>query len=910
LISELENEISQKKFALSVFWNDEDASLKVHDPNYISNPQFRASVDKALALQGAIRGREISISHLKVKLQEKLSFALPAQMDNGEDSSGAISHLKTDQVFRDDMGDSEEMKHPSTDVPRFMSSLKEDPNKFLERPILIATFALPLSGNTVYIVDPIKAFFADSSVRAHIRNFGFITFDFVVTVEVSATMFHYGRLLLAMVPNTPRNPVYNEYAINPLRRENKLRYLSQTPGAQTLDVRLNKPASVKMPLVGPAPVARLFNNSVSTITTGVDFDDLVGRLTFTLDNLTPIRCASQTPSEPFVFIRAHCENVKLGCSTGTLMDVPAQCEEVPAQMADERETGPVTRVSSALIPISRALESVPWMAPFARASTMILSGINHVSAYLGFSVPIMNHEPTRVKSQPFINGALAVGYSTADRVGLDPKGELTVDGRCAGVDCDEMQISHLCAKEGLLTRFSLNNSTGVNTPIIKFAVNPRMGVEESTGVVQPTPMAWISALFAYWSGTIKFRFDFVKCNFHKGKIKFDFEPNITGEAAMVYGTGFNKRFSFVVDLQETDSITLCVKPTYHKQWLRVPSINSATNSIVVGNGPIVNTAEKWRDSIGVLTVSMLTKFQTPDLDDMDILVFVSSDDIVFNRLTVANLPSRVFPSSGFFVDGELVSEDVKEDDVDVPAQMEMDSNNINSQEVSCIELNPAPMSDIGKFDWYFGEQIQSLRYLLKRFVTTVARNPGNIASGSKLLTLSAPILPTLDASFAYKTPDGPVLSVFDYIRRAYMCCSGSVRKRFYLTGFDNAARTDSVRVSLNRPETVQVAPTFTGALGNQDVFSFVDGTVSYVLGTNTGMEVEFPFYTNNTFCYPCNPDPQPSGDVMMDPLTSRNYTLTYGTNYATTTNTRIIVETAYGEDFNLYRFIAAPPYEA
>ncbi len=141
-----------------------------------------------------------------------------------------------------------------------------------------------------------------------------------------------------------------------------------------------------------------------------------------------------------------------------------------------------------------------------------------------------------------------------------------------------------------------------------------------------------------------------------------------------------------------------------------------------------------------------------------------------------------------------------------------------------------------------------------------------------------------------------------------MCLSGSVRYRYYPVCMDPITRLDQVRVSLDVEDNSTGYATISAALSPPDIRAYLDGTSTYIFQTNTGVEVEYPFYTNNTFGYAYHTDPFPADDPMMNPIASRKAYLNMITTAATNINTKFVSDISFGEDFNLYRFIAAPPY--
>jgi hypothetical protein len=163
-----------------------------------------------------------------------------------------------------------------------------------------------------------------------------------------------------------------------------------------------------------------------------------------------------------------------------------------------------------------------------------------------------------------------------------------------------------------------------------------------------------------------------------------------------------------------------------------------------------------------------------------------------------------------------------------------------------------------------------------------------------------------DVSPYFNGPQDNTPDVLSYVMYGFVGYKGSVRKRIRISGVNYGAQ-DHVKVVLS---TMSSTPSTSAlAAGSGQPASDMTGTVTFVPFTNGGVAVEMPFYTNNLY----NPAGKPTmalqsglADTNFDPLEMWVYTV-YGQFIPVSATITFSEETAYGDDFTLLHFLAAPP---
>jgi hypothetical protein len=811
----------------------------------------------------------------------------------GEQDRGPVdSDVKEqDENFQEVTGDPLEvvsMNKPLTDNIGISTMLS--PDKFFSRPVEIANITIPVSTSVDNSYDIWDVVSRASAVRAKFRNYAYFKGNVCIRVTISGSPFHYGRLLFSYQPYADYNSalvnLLSDVSINPVLRPHLLCYLSQSKERWYMDVRDNQPVEITIPFISYKPAFKLYNTSAVNTAVGssTPYEDFAEAGRLYVYSLNQISAVSTSPSDVSMQIYAWFCDVELGCPTATQLAISTESGTVSK---DERKVGPVEVISSKIAQASDMLTKVPVIGKVAKISSVAFGAISKVSSVFGWSRPSIITEPSFVKNNGYTNGAHSIGSDTAFRITFDPEQEVSVDPSLFGDSSDEMFLNYITNVESYIDTFTWSPSDGIMTNNIWFtSVMPQDGIRTVTTILgrhyfQPTALCFAAQPFSYWRGDIIYRFDFVCSAYHRGKVAIVFEPNGSQYSLINADTEFNKQYMLVVDLQETQSIEVCVRWNSYRSWLQTrelaftnPRLTAPTN------------VDYWAYSNGYIAVMPFTELQSPDDSSIQVNVFTRSENIKFNALRGNEYPAeRITLESG---------------------QVTGTGSKVEPKGVSCVELAPssADMSAISHH--YFGEQPASFRSLLKRY------SPVSYYGGSGLtpqtpgsVSITFPILPGIRPSYGSST-SGP-LSLFSYLRYAYLAYKGGLKRRIILhcDGSDNVYNL--VRVHLDNSTDTTSSPAI--SVSSSGVESLNQGLVTYVPHSNGGIEVELPFYSNNLFGFSSLDTGVSSGTSLGQMWQSvfRNYSVSF--DFATTpTEVHFLEDLAIGEDFSFFRFIGAPYY--
>lgn len=753
--------------------------------------------------------------------------------------------------------------------------------EFLGRPVLTYSASLALSTPINISFNPWDLLMTTASIRAKLRNYAYMKADLKVRIAVSGTPFHYGRLLVSWQPFSGNNNNLIQHSANIVTNANwrplLLNYLSQAPGSFTIDVKENKPVELMIPFLSPKPVNRLYTNSASAIAGSLtDFANMGSLYIYSINNIASV---STSPTAPFMQIYCWFENVKLGTNTGTNLVVATESDR------DEFERGPVETTASRLIPVSRALHNVPIIGPYAKASSFVLGALRDVAALFGWSRPSLVMNTTRMKNEPFSNSAITIGGDTTMKITLDPKQELTIDPRVLGSSEDEMSFHHIYTRPTYLATYDWQTSnTPLTSSLFTSNVHPQLVTNYSYTTnyfMQPTALAFISQFFAYWRGDIVFRFEIVCSSFHRGKVAIYYDPNCAQVSLIQADQSINKQFMRVIDIQETQTFEVCINWASARAWLKT---YTAANS---RNAQVVSAANSIGYANGFVILTPFTVLQSPDSSSVPINVYVYARKMAFNGFNDNNVgTSRVVPT-------QSMSETVSSPTSSSP-----------SQPVTCFELNESTATMDGISEYHFGEMPISFRSLLRRYTSVANTQLTTVASTAGSITYTSSITPTFSNTYAGSFWSFSTL--YRILPLAFVGFRGGTKHRLRIVGSPDTNEMSTATVSLSPPSTSTASTTLAYNAGVYGPLT-INGSVTFAVGCQPGVEVETPFYSPNLFHFSFGPAIYDSANDFMESLSYYNFVANF-TSGGSFPAIRVIEDVSAADDFSFLRFQGAPYY--
>lgn len=615
-------------------------------------------------------------------------------------------------------------------------------DNFFSRPLNIHTFTWQPGVSHDFTIDPWSLYLENKRVINRIANYSLFSADkMVISVRVNGNQFYYGRCLMSYEPLPGMSESDETYMTGFLR----LMMYSQRPHAY-INPTNSEGCEMSLPFMWPENKLRIKNGDWSQL----------GRLSF--DTLFNLHHAMGSNNSITVQLFAHLEGVSL--TVPTSFNPSALIPQ-----SGEYSNSPVSAMATTVARVAGMLGNVPVIGKFAKATQMAASAAGGIAALFGFSRPrVLDSTKPFV---PRVAGNLSVYNSTDNSMtlALDNKQEVTIDPSVTGVNGDdELSIKSLVTREALFSHFPIQLDDAPGKLLWNCAVTPSYGdYAGSSGGDEwmMTPAAYTASCFGYWGGTMKYRFMVVASDFHKARLRFVWDPVASPEAegALPDGPEWNTTKQWVVDISETKDFTVAVgwgQPTSYLRYLppfATTGVDSGSNQYFnfCGHGSAVQPIGFPKGFVnGVLSCYLVNELTTPADPSVSQHVQVAVFSSMLNDARFAN-------PIGDAIQGTQQAYNFlsskSEEDTKLPDKQERSANGRghnfeiihHSAAMSADDPQDAvvPISqDIDHMfgtwgsesdnmtDVFFGEEIVSVRQLLKRFCyhSTFGANAGPYSS--------------------------------------------------------------------------------------------------------------------------------------------------------------------------------------
>nr|AWK77864.1 structural polyprotein [Renmark bee virus 3] len=749
-------------------------------------------------------------------------------------------------------------------------------SKFLGRQVQIFTTSWSEGGFSLQTFDPWTLFLSDTRVKKKIDNFMYLNCKLKLEFRINCSPFLYGGMRVSYRPFllTPDNLLANSTV-----------GLSQRPGFWIFP---QDNATYKMDL------PFFWHRDNVYLTSAAEIANLGS---ITLKEVSQLISANGAISSGVtISVFAHAEDVHLSAPTTALA----------LQSKDEYGNGPISAPATALAKAMGYFTRIPIIGPYAKATEIGANATSAIARIFGFTnVPIID-DVKPLKNMPFGHMCSAHGSEPVTKLTLDPKAELTIDSRTAGLDGkDEMTLPSIVMRESYFTQFNWTTADATDTLKLNCGVNPSYWVATAGTQIttyQFTPMGHVGEMFNNWRGDIEFRFKVIASKFHRGRLRFTWDP--IGPLATTTGSSStNVAYTKIVDIGENTEVAIRVPYMQARQFLQTRSASTNTINPFQTTGFSNYTSGTTIPTVfnGQLTVRVMTALSAPiDTSSVTVLCFVRGCE----NFEFAN------PRS---LDDAFTYYSVQSADVIVP----VDSTNSKSN-LLC-----------------YGESFNSLRTVLRRHQLLDSYNlrDGDVTSVIRLVNISFkkfPYSPGFTSARPTTTQARGLITtgtLFDYaychmtplawMAGAYLGKRGAIRQAFFYDS-DSTVRPRSVRIyrSLNTLTNGGAINSNSSTAGStqaqmQSLYQSIEGSsgfeasVQFDNAIQSGITVECPQYTGCRFeiCDPTNPMVGSSEDD----TDRETYNLeTQFSGASTQTRGAIRRYVAIGTDFTFLFYLNAP----
>jgi len=760
---------------------------------------------------------------------------------------------------------------------------------FFCRPVKIQTLSWGVGATFYEEFDPWSLYFNNIRVVNRISNYKLLHAKLHVKFMLNGTPFHYGRLIVSYNPL----PISDDMTIDRPFVSADIVAASQRP-----HVYLNPTCSIGAEMVLPFFVP---TNLLDIVDTGWDE---MGQLC--IHSMQGLKHANGAVDSVSISVFAWAEEVKFA--------IPTQFEPGSiTPQSDEYGDKPISTKATAVANMMSNLVKVPYIGPYALATQIGANAIGNAAKVFGYSAPT---DFSITRNHPVAKGNFAATNmpDSVFKLTVDCKQELTVDPRIAGLaNTDEMAIANIATRESWIDSFEWQLGRPEEALLYNIVVDPCVHklFNNGNGTELHLPACCFASVpFRQWRGSMRYRFQVVCSNYHRGRLKIVYDPTSTPIGTSEY----NVAYTTVVDISDNTDFTIDVGWAQHTTFKEHIKVGTLTQDAMMGNLSIGTATPAIGYGNGHLAVYVVNELTVPDTtidNDISINVFVSAlddfelaqpDGLIMNRLRLTTATQL-----------EPQSEEVVEQEDSIP----VDPPKLDAM-AQYIALND------GTNLVHFGETIKSFRQLVKRYEFHEILRATSATDNIETITYVRNMFPYYPG---YGPPSGLAsltgagnyyyasMTLLNYLTSAYGGWRGSIRYAIDATRLSNPTNRAGLTVT-HSPRgvpgtnsyivTALANPASIGSFyqNNLEFMSTFNGMATQPLTVNPIISTEIPYYSRYRFA-PAKRRIQLYND---DTYQQKMYTsLTYAKDAF---NDRAFLRSyiSAGEDFSLYFYLGPPVF--
>lgn len=680
---------------------------------------------------------------------------------------------------------------------------------FLSRPVKIQQFQWTPGGSRLFqVFNPWSDFFGNADVLDKINRFRNLRCNLKIKVLINGNSFYYGRAMMSYNPYVSQDQVTKNRAFF----IQDLVQASQKPHI-LLDPTTSQGGEMTLPFIWPENYVDITN---------ANWEDFLGRIT--IHDFDILQHANGGTDPISVVVFAWAENVTLAIPTtsaaqGGVVDGDLDEFGFPKPYDKQARTkgkkvafkadntssvgefapdGLISKPATALSNVANSMSMVPVLGPYAKATSMVSSGIADLARLLGYSRPNSLEDPKVYNPRYMGNMANTDVTENLVKLSMDSKNELSVDTRIMGLGGeDELTISSIAQRMSFWRQIDWPETAVTDTLLTSFMVEPSyLQTLSASPVVEihPTALAFAATPFDFWQGSIKFRFNVVCSEYHRGRLRIVYNPKANPAGAVP----FNQVYSTTVDISENRDFEYEVKWAEPNAWQFVRGIEDASTATIFDDvNPITPSVAL---SNGTLSIYVVNELATPSVTaaDVKIQIWVAAG----NDFALASPTQKHLKNLSLFE---------QQSEMAPALATSLDTSNAPccGDEVQTFGAGDY-IKDENQYLVYQGERVKSFRDLLRRYQYHNSYFPGDSGTGARMVAFNITDFPfsrgwepggqdlAIDSTLGSSSYNYCSMLLLNYLTPAFACRRGAIRRKANLVSI-GAPNLGSLVVVRNDP---------------------------------------------------------------------------------------------------------------
>jgi len=528
--------------------------------------------------------------------------------------------------------------------------------------------------------------------------------------------------------------------------------------------------------------------------------------------------------------------------------------------------GLISKPASAIAKAADALSMIPVLAPYAKATSMVSTRVGDIARIFGYSRPQVLEDTRSYVPRYLGNLSNADAPEPLVKLSLDSKNELSIDTRLMGLGGeDELTVNSICQRWSYFRQFDWPETAVTDTMLTSMIVSPIYGRSVTAPPIteiHSTALAFGASPFDAWQGSIKFRFNVVCSEYHRGRIRIVYNPATSPGGAIP----FNQTYSTIVDISENRDFEYEVKWADVRAWANNVGISGIPSADIFDD--VFPVLCGGAGDNGSLSVYVVNELATPSTTAADVKIQVwvaAGDDFALAVPTTKNLSTL-----SVFKQQSEIAPYAHQSEVAPDASLANTEDKSNSPTCTEEVASFAPggnISDDNQYLVYQGERIVSFREMLRRYHYFNSYWPGETGNSTQVRVVSLNLhdFPyyrgwepggedaALNTSGFFSQYNFCTETLLNYLTPAFACRRGGLRHKYSLAqlGFAPRAVTMSVsRHNLIGSAHLASAHRIDGALEGdrrkeiqETERPSLGGSHATIANVNPVLEFETPYYT-------------------------------------------------------------------
>jgi len=496
--------MTQEAFSETIILNLEDKSTLDEDDSYelelLFNPTELANTLEMNSYHDTIirEGSDCLMRHMEPHAE--VYGNEPSHQDAATLQSGVL-HMS---------GAKEEAVISTELVNKDLLSLRQHESRalshYLERPMQIAQYGIPVGGEYFFNPRPLRIFLGSKLIRDKIRHYAYLNGVLNVKVTSVGSPQITGAAHIALHPWWARDNGLGSMGLAPATELTHCQ-MSQLPSF-VVDFGAETGGHIRMPIVAPT-------NGLNIS----EIDQIEDAFMLHVRSFVPLQIPTNSTITASLQIYVWLEDVSL---TGTTYR-----SELPAPQSDEFSKDPNEVGSSTSVSFKQGLAQAA--GDVVGKATEI--GVSSLMSAMGLSSPLVPSGVEPLVPRTSTNMACYNSQQNIDSLAGDVKNEVSLGTKELGYsDIDHMALSNIYRRWGHIGRLSLDLTglIGQDSDIKIIPVTPLAASFFTAGsdvAYSPTPLAIATLPFAKWRGGLEYRFHAIGSAFLKGKIRISHDVN-------------------------------------------------------------------------------------------------------------------------------------------------------------------------------------------------------------------------------------------------------------------------------------------------------------------------------------------------------------------------------------------------